>query len=80
VNAVLDGSQGKGRVELRLENTVGGVQAALNSNLGSPSQTPKTISVNGTSIGPLMRVLVRITPGDGNISIDDASLTELKTQ
>ena len=79
-NVVLDGKQGKNRVELRLENTISGVQVALNSNLGSPSQTAKVISVNGTPVGPLMRVLVRITPGDGNISISDASLAELKTQ
>jgi hypothetical protein len=80
VKAVLDGKQGKNRVELRLENMVGDVQVALNSSLGSPTQTPTALSVSGTSIGPTLRVLIRIVPGDGKISIQEASLTELKRQ
>jgi endoglucanase len=79
VKAVLDGKQGKNRVELRLENAVGDVQVVLNSSLGSPTQTPTVLSVSGTSIGPTLRVLVRVVPGDGKIRIQDASLTELKT-
>ena len=79
VNAILDGKQGKNRVELRLENTVGNVQVALNSSLVTPAPTPTTLSVSGTSIGPTLRLLVRIVPGDGKITINDPSLTEMRT-
>ncbi len=79
MNAVLDGKQGKNRVELRLENAADGVQLALNSSLGSAGQPAAAVSVSGTSMAPVLRVLVRIMPGDGKISIQDASLTELKT-